>query len=97
MMTQLETPRSSNPQEYWKLLKSMKESRDNTSEKIPLQEWETYFKDLYTDNISGNSGHLKLNIFNEMDFKMNESEIILAIKKPKNKKNPQDLTLSATK
>ena len=77
----------------------MKESRDNTSEKIPLQEWETYFKDLYTDIIKANSGHLntennvkeleKLNIFNEMDFKIKESEIILAIKKFKNKKSTE--------
>jgi hypothetical protein len=44
MVSKLENLRTADPQEYWKLLKTMKEIKQSPGEDIPLKEWESYFK-----------------------------------------------------
>lgn len=94
MLLKLDELRSSCPQDYWKLLKSLRDS-DKVDENIPLQEWSSYFHNLNTcQNRSSRKEEIlkkletleKDKCFNELDFKISESEVRKALKKLKNNK-----------
>ena len=95
MVSKLDDLRCSDPQAYWKLLKEMKGVSTNPNEKIPLSEWQVYFKDLNQPIKNTNGAKItisdlekleKVPNFNEMNFKITPVEIMKSIKKLKNKK-----------
>ena len=94
MMDQLNKLRTSNPQAYWKLLKNMNNDSANPSDKIKLQEWELYFRNLNKPTITQDDTNIKQRLkelektecFNEMDFKLSEKEVAKCMKTLKNNK-----------
>jgi hypothetical protein len=60
LIQQLDELRTSNPQNYWKLLDSLKGSarKDNPAENISVAEWELYFKNLNTNKTPESSQDL---------------------------------------
>ena len=95
LMNQLNNLRSSDPQAYWKLLKTMNNDISNPSVNIKLQEWELYFKDLNSHDLTHDNKDImqkienleRIECFNEMDFRFTEKEITKCINRLKNNKS----------
>ena len=95
MLRKLDELRDSKPQEYWKLLKKLKDTKDDSND-ISLEEFRQYFKNL--NEQSGLEPRQKQNIskllaemekehhFDEMDFEITEKEVRDSLKLLKNKK-----------
>ena len=90
MIEKLDNFRDSDPKAYWKLLKELKDSKIDTSSSISMEEWKCHFMDLNKRDSKTISDELitnKTKCFNELDFKVTEKEISLAIKSLKNNKS----------
>ena len=93
MIKKLNYLQTTNPSDYWKLLKEIRnENHSNKILNIPIPEWELHFKNL---NNSSETPELWIKalkqiegkqIFNETDFKITPLEISKSIKLLKNKK-----------
>ena len=93
IIDELDELRSSNPQSYWKLLNSLKDSceKDNPADNISISEWEVYYKNLNKSKTCTNQTKIATELqkleaqpcFNELDFKIKTSELIQAIKRLK--------------
>jgi hypothetical protein len=89
-LAKLDDLRSSDPQAYWKLLKSLKDNSQSGANDISMEDWVMHFQNLNnsaTDNSSKNSILKKLQQlekqkdFNEMNFIIKENVIMKCIKK----------------
>ena len=91
-LSKLDSLREYDPQAYWKLLDSLKESKQ--SNHIPSEEWEMYFRKLNTPSTIVSEEFKqklmdleKLKIFNKLDFRISNIEITQAIKSLKMNKS----------
>ena len=96
LVDQLERLSQTDPNSYWKLVEKLKdyEKKDQTSY-IALDSWVDYFKELYSTNtdpahepfhadiLNELKSLEKSPIFNELNFKINNDEILQAINKLK--------------
>ena len=96
VMNELDNLHDNNPNKYWDLLKELsKDNNKSSSPDIPSNTWFEYFKDLNkskvntpNDNFVNNFKQMeKEKIFSELDFQINDQEIITAICTLKNKKS----------
>lgn len=96
VLDELDEIKDKNPKLYWELLNKFfreEDNQENCSENISAEEWLKYFKDLNSSKTNNNSNidvllELAENkkIFNELDNKITEKEVLHAIKSLKNKK-----------
>ena len=95
MLQKLDELRDTKPQEYWKLLKKLKETKDDSND-ISLEEFRQYFNNLneqsslepkQKQNIADLLVEMeKEHYFDEMDFEIAEKEVRESLKLLKNKK-----------
>ena len=88
LFDKLDNLQNQNPKAYWNLVEQLKSDtkNENKSVNINLDEWKHHFQRLNGNNPKNSSLDLNLKrmeeeiIFNELDFKITESEIVKAIK-----------------
>ena len=93
MLSQLGELRSADPKAYWKLLRALRDERENQSAGISLTEWKDYFKVLNCNAYCNKDREAFINDrchkileeknFNELNFRINEKEISKAVKQLK--------------
>ena len=100
VVNKLTNLKNTNPKQFWNLINELKNSNTSTSTCIPIspEKWDEYYKTLnMTDknnDFHNSIGSKILNMQNRkesnhmMNSQITEKEIILAIKKLKNKKSP---------
>lgn len=95
-MDELDNLHENNPNKYWNLLKDLsKDTNKSTSPDIPCNTWFDYFKELNKSKINTTDNNFinrfkqleKEKIFSELDFQINDKEVITAIYTLKNKKS----------
>ncbi|CAG2187584.1 unnamed protein product [Mytilus edulis] len=88
VMDELDNLHENNPNKYWNLLKDLsKDTNKSTSPDIPCNTWFDYFKELNKSKINTTDNNFinrfkqleKEKIFSELDFQINDKEVITAI------------------
>ncbi|CAG2244474.1 unnamed protein product [Mytilus edulis] len=91
VVDELDNLHENNPNKYWNLLKDLsKDTNKSTSPDIPCNTWFDYFKELNKSKINTTDNNFinrfkqleKEKIFSELDFQINDKELILFSDKP---------------
>ncbi|CAG2247708.1 unnamed protein product [Mytilus edulis] len=89
VMDELDNLHENNPNKYWNLLKDLSKdtNKSTSSPDIPCNTWFDYFKELNKSKINTTDNNFinrfkqleKEKIFSELDFQINDKEVITAI------------------